>query len=263
MLSRLTWYDSGDAPMAEPELAVVHVLREHEAGGVCVVNLNGQPALSKVRWFRSLRKRWLAARGRSVLDNERRMVAVAREAGFRTPGVLAWGEQRRCGLVREHVLVTEYLSDHQDMLSRVQDAARRGNRDAVGVELEAMADFCRRMREAGLADIDFGAKHLLYPHGAAADGEPAWIDLEGACTAPPEALEPTARTVGAALSSWWVAVLGDESALRDALATLRRRLPAPRGGWSAAMPIINSVIQHKGPKFIRSGRATIMPPILT
>lgn len=261
-LRGMRWFDADGGRTAAPDCSAAAVLKQAPEAAVYRVTFRGEPAALKLREHRTLRKIWHATRHRAVLDHERRMIGRAREADLPAPRLLGWGERRLAGLVVQQSLLTAFHDGRVEMVHRVGRAADSGDAADLAANLEAMVRFCARLRAAALSDSDFSIKHLLVDPSPGSAIDPLWIDLEAVAPAEPDDAEATARTLGSALWSWWVATRESEPSLRQALDRFRQILPQPPGGWDALTPRIEQVMQHKWRKVIRTGGAQGRPPSL-
>ena len=131
---------------------------------------------------RSLRARWLRARGRSKAAKSFRMATAFAAAGLSTPEPLFYAEAEAGDPTA--IFVTACLDGRVELryLLRARNAGTDREsfpRIAAGAAIAAVASYARRMHDAGFFHRDFSIGNLLLQEGATADevGDLAVLDL--------------------------------------------------------------------------------------
>ena len=269
----MRWYDQDGRPTKFGPLSVVEDLKHPTSGvskdtirQVCRVTDGERDLVLKRRWMNSLGRRLTATCGRSPLHNEKHMITVAQSAGLAVAPLIGWGEQRTAGLVEYFALLIQWAEGRTTLGDLVVRALDSGDDQGVRTVQSLLIRFLARLRNAGLADRDFGTHNILVAGHDLADSavveDLLWVDLEGVYRARCDAAAATCQTVAAALSNWWTTTRAHPPHLISALDEIRRTVPEPCGGWSAIAPSLNRQLQKRVDKSIRYGRVDRRPPRL-
>ena len=217
--------------------------------------------LMKLRRLASTTRRFRATFGRSYLRNEATMTPLADDAGLPVPRIAGSGRRTRWGLITHEALLVEWLDNHTSVGELVADAYDRDDGSTLDRLRCATAMLLAQVRQAGLADKDFGVHNLMTPSSAPDPGarKIVWVDLERVYLASPTDAPATCGTVGGALVRWWLATRGDQSQLEAMFGTIRVELPVPDGGWPDLMGAVNDDLQRRAANAIRRGQVDRKP----
>jgi hypothetical protein len=132
------------------------------------VELDGGTYFVKVQDLRGACLPWhrwpsLCLRG-SPVAREVRSLDLLREHGFRTPDVVAWGQERGLLLPRIALLVTRAVAGHVDLVAWL---ARRPPADAARAAMDAAEALLARAHDRGLVLLGAKYRNLLVPETGA------------------------------------------------------------------------------------------------
>lgn len=150
-----------EPPATDVEVRAVHerssrqaVLLQHDERVVFCKRIRARDAVDSLR--ETLRLGELLGRSGAVVETERALrLRASLEHG---PRLLALGERRRMGIVREQILVFEALLGHRGMLAVLEEA---GSTDEKLELVDRAHHLVAELDSAGLTHLDFHAGNVM------------------------------------------------------------------------------------------------------